>query len=364
MARRPRSLVRDGEPRRRRTSSSSPGPSRTSDIEQRSIRGVHAPRRARRHPVRRHEGPRHRRLRQRSAPRLACRACERAGHELRGLARDPSRVRADMPGRHRRPGHRASASRRRSTGVDVAYYLIHSMETSADGGLRGPRAAVAAQRFADAAHAAGRRAGRLPRRARARRRAGLAPPRQPAGGRAHCCSRPRPRATALRASIVIGARSRSFRFLVRLVERLPRGAAAGLARAPHPADRHPRHASSSSRVRSSADAAAGRSLDIAGPDVLTYGEMIERIARPHARRARRRSRSALASTPVAARVAAAVAGEDPELIGPLMEGLGTDLLPRDDGGGAGCSACACTASTPPSSARCATGRRAEELAAR
>jgi hypothetical protein len=34
-------------------------------------------------------------------------------------------------------------------------------------------------------------------------------------------------------------------------------------------------------------------------------------------------------TPVAARVAAAIAGEDPELVLPLMEGLAGDLLPAD-----------------------------------
>jgi hypothetical protein len=35
-------------------------------------------------------------------------------------------------------------------------------------------------------------------------------------------------------------------------------------------------------------------------------------------------------TPIASRVAAAIAGEKPELIEPLMQGLGSDLLPRDD----------------------------------
>jgi hypothetical protein len=35
-------------------------------------------------------------------------------------------------------------------------------------------------------------------------------------------------------------------------------------------------------------------------------------------------------TPVASRVAAAIAGESIELVGPLMEGLDGDLLPRDD----------------------------------
>ena len=35
-------------------------------------------------------------------------------------------------------------------------------------------------------------------------------------------------------------------------------------------------------------------------------------------------------TPVTARVAAAIAGEDPELVLPLMESLQGDLLPADD----------------------------------
>jgi hypothetical protein len=35
-------------------------------------------------------------------------------------------------------------------------------------------------------------------------------------------------------------------------------------------------------------------------------------------------------TPIAGRVAAAIASEDPELVVPLMEGLQGDLLARDD----------------------------------
>ena len=112
-----------------------------------------------------------------------------------------------------------------------------------------------------------------------------------------------PAATALRASIVIGARSSSFRILVRLVERL-RLPDARLAR-----NRTQPVAGSATRSSSSPTpsiaAAAGRSLDIAGPDVLSYGEMIERIAEsmgvarlpiglgfsPHPRRARRGERA-------------------------------------------------------------------------
>ncbi len=49
-----------------------------------------------------------------------------------------------------------------------------------------------------------------------------------------------PGSVALRASIVIGAGSRSFRFLVRLVERMPVMAVPGLAFTPHAPDRRAR----------------------------------------------------------------------------------------------------------------------------
>ena len=41
-------------------------------------------------------------------------------------------------------------------------------------------------------------------------------------------------------------------------------------------------------------------------------------------------RLGLTATPLASRIASAIAGEAPELIRPLMEGLTSDLLPRDD----------------------------------
>ena len=81
-----------------------------------------------------------------------------------------------------------------------------------------------------------------------------------------------------------------------------------------------------------ADAVCGESFDIGGPDVVTYGELIDRIRyhmyveRPTIGLGR------LTLTPIASRVASVIAGEDHALIGPLMEGLGEDLLPRDDRG--------------------------------
>jgi hypothetical protein len=75
--------------------------------------------------------------------------------------------------------------------------------------------------------------------------------------------------------------------------------------------------------------AAGRSLDLAGPEVLTYGAIVQRIAdamlvgRPPLR-------LGFSATALTSRVAAALAGETHELIGPLMAGLEGDLLPRPD----------------------------------
>jgi nucleoside-diphosphate-sugar epimerase len=134
---------------------------------------------------------------------------------------------------------------------------------------------------------------------------------------------------ALRASIVIGAGSRSFRFLVRLVERLPvLTIPAWRTNSTAPIDERDMiellaRAASSKMV-------CGQALDAGGPETVTYEELIERIRdnlllnRP-ALRLRR-----LNLTPIASRLSAVIAGEDHALIGPLMAGLDGDLLPRDD----------------------------------
>jgi hypothetical protein len=70
-------------------------------------------------------------------------------------------------------------------------------------------------------------------------------------------------------------------------------------------------------------------MDIAGPDVVTYGEMVEAI-RDHLVIGRPSIRIPVSMTPIAAKLAAAIAGEAVGLIEPLMESLESDLLPRDD----------------------------------
>ena len=101
-------------------------------------------------------------------------------------------------------------------GVEVAYYLIHSME----GGDRLRRVELRQAETFAAAAARRRAADRLPRRPGPARRHAQPPP----GVRLaveQALLDAVPESVALRASIVVAARSRSFRFLVRLIERLP-----------------------------------------------------------------------------------------------------------------------------------------------
>lgn len=248
-----------------------------------------------------------------------------ADHDLRGLARDPRRVSADLPVVEG-DALTGEGLDEALDGVEVAYFLIHSMEGSANGFA--DRELRIATIFAEAA-----------RRAQVRRvvyLGGLVPQAAPS---VHLASRLAvenllldrfPEAVALRASIVIGARSRSFRFLVRLLERVPV--------TPLPSWRdHSTQPVDERDVVSMLIAAATTqhadggavSLDVAGPDVVTYAGLIDRI-----RDAMMLGRPAiplpLSVTPIAAPVAAAIAGEDVGLIRPLMESLGEDLLPRPD----------------------------------
>ncbi|HEV7772804.1 MAG TPA: NAD(P)H-binding protein [Conexibacter sp.] len=267
----------------------------------------------------------------RLVPRL-----RRDGHELRGFARDPARVapNLDVP---LVVGDAVSGAGLDAAldGIDVAYFLIHSMEpvtepTAEDADFRA-RELTAAERFATAAQAAGVQ--------RIVYLGGLVP--RDAVASTHLASRlaveevlleALPGSTALRASIVIGAGSRSFRFLVRLIERLPLVALpAWRTHRTQPIDE--RDVIESLARAATAPAAAGRSLDVAGPDVVTYGELVTRI-RDHLLLRRPLLRvgrvGPLSSTKVTSTVAAAIAGEQQELVGPLMAGLTSDLLPRDN----------------------------------
>jgi uncharacterized protein YbjT (DUF2867 family) len=283
-----------------------------------------------------------------------------AGHELRAFARDPARLRIPMSWHVetvRGDVISGAGLAQALDEIEVAYYLIHSMEGRGgrhvqwppaiegkkNGEGLGSRAAsprhaptangfaelerIAAVNFATAAHEAGTKrivylGGMLPqtRAASLHLRSRLAVER--------ILLQAVPDSVALRASIVIGARSRSFRFLVRLIERMPVLALPTWRRfRTQPIDA--RDVGEMLLAAAHVPAVGGRSLDIAGPDICSYGQMIERIAelmlvgRPAIG-------LPLSATPIAARVAAAIAAEDPELVLPLMESLSGDLLPAAD----------------------------------
>jgi uncharacterized protein YbjT (DUF2867 family) len=249
------------------------------------------------------------------------------GRDVRALARNPAPLAGESVEAVTGDVTSGNGLREALDGCETAYYLIHSMDHAA--GRNGGFADLdrrAAENFARAAQDTGVD--------RIVYLGGLIPQGQAISP--HLRSRLEveeilldaiPDSVALRASIVIGARSSSFRLLVRLIERLwvmplpawrehrtqpidERDAIEYLARAPL------------------TRAAAGRSLDIAGPDLLTYAQMVERIA--EAMGVSRTPLSLrLSMTPSAAAVVARVTGLDLELVRPLMESLEYDLLPRD-----------------------------------
>lgn len=261
-------------------------------------------------------------------PRLAA-----AGHELRALARDPAKVRSAGAEVLRGDLLTGAGLSQALDHVEVAYYLIHSMESDAHSGHGDVRDSFAAReqraaaRFASAAAAAGVRrivylGGPLP---------------VAAAPSAHLASRASverllrdavPATVALRASIVIGAGSRSFRMLVRLVERLPVLALpAWRTHRTRPIDG--RDVIEMLTLAASAPHLAGLSLDLFGPEELTYEQMLSRIAeimlvnRPAVK-------LGVSMTPLAGRIVAAITEEDPSLVIPLMESLEGDLLPSDE----------------------------------
>jgi uncharacterized protein YbjT (DUF2867 family) len=263
------------------------------------------------------------------------------GHTVRALGRDPALVTLALEETSPLGGPDATAEvevlrgdalsgaglARALARIDVAYYLIHSMERGLPSQASfAERDQLAARTFADASARAGVArivylGGPLPRDRAAS---------------PHLSSRAQvqrillaaiPDSVALRASIVIGARSRSFRLLVRLVERLPVLALpAWRSFQLQPIDE--RDIVELLTAAATATAVTGRSLDVGGPDVLTYEETISRIADLMLVR-RPVLGLGVNMTPIVSRIVAAIAAEDPELILPLMQSLQGDLLPDD-----------------------------------
>jgi uncharacterized protein YbjT (DUF2867 family) len=257
-------------------------------------------------------------------------ALQGAGHEVRGFTRSAGRVTVDVDDIVEGDAITGLGLDEALDGIDVAYYLIHSMEAAAatNGGFDHAERR-SAELFAEAA-----------RRAGVERIVYLGGP-LPSDGKVasrHLASRVAveeilldavPDSIAFRASMVVAARSRSFRFLVRLVERMPVLAMPAW----HKNRSFPIDGRDLTdflvRAATADESLAGRPWDAIGPEMMTFGDMMKRIAdvmlvnRPS-------FGLSFSMTPVASVVAAAVAGEDRGLIEPLMESLESDLLPMDE----------------------------------
>ena len=251
-----------------------------------------------------------------------------AGYRVRCLVRDPSR----LEGRDWLPHVEVAAGdvlRPESLGpalggVEVAYYLIHSM---AGGEGFHERDVAAARGFARAAAAAG--VGRIVYLG------GLGDPQ--AGISDHLRSRQETGdalreagvpVTELRAAVVVGSGSISFEMIRYLTERLPVMICPKWVYTkvqPIGVDDLLRYLVGTLDVPES----VGRVIEIGGADVRTYGDMM--LGYAQARGLRRRLQPVPVLTPVLSSYWVHLVTPIPSTIArPLIEGLGSEVIVRDD----------------------------------
>jgi uncharacterized protein YbjT (DUF2867 family) len=207
----------------------------------------------------------------------------RHGHEVRCLVRDRARAsRLQDLGCEIHEGNVLEPESLAGAGAnaDAAYYLVHSMGRGRGGDYR-TMDTRGATNFARMARAEG--VGRVvylgglgdqPRSEHLRSRHETAQALAAEG----------PPLTYFRAAMVVGARSESYRTLRYLVERLPAMIAPAWLKTktqPIGIDDVLSYLEQAPAV----PASAGREIQIGGPDVLSYGEMLDRMAdvlgRPH-----------------------------------------------------------------------------------
>ena len=239
-------------------------------------------------------------------------ALERAGHELHeGDVLDPPSL--------------IGAARE----VDVAYYLIHSMGRGGDAGFA-ERERAAARAFAGMARDAGVERvvylgglGEKPSSEHLRSRQETA----------EILAREGPPLTYFRAAMVVGAGSDSYRTLRHLVQRLPAMIApAWLETATQPIGVEDVIAYLGEAP--DVPASAGREVQIGGPDVLTYGEMLDRMSGALGRRPAPRVPVPFISPRLSSLWIGLVTPVDAGVARPLVEGLSTETVVTDRSGAA------------------------------
>jgi len=255
-----------------------------------------------------------------------------AGHDVRCLVRDRRRARSLEDrglelheGDVTRPETLTGAGR----GIDVAYYLVHSMGRGASGDY-GEQDRLAGRAFARMAREEGVRRtvylgglGDQPRSKHLRSRHETAEVLRAEG----------PPLTYFRAAMVVGAGSESYRTLRYLVERLPAMIAPAWLKTPTQPiaiDDVIEYLVKAPEIAAS----EGREIQIGGPDVLSYGEMLDRMADVLGRRRRPRVPVPLLSPRLSSLWIGLVTPVDTGVARPLVEGLSTPTVVTDPAGAA------------------------------
>lgn len=253
-----------------------------------------------------------------------------AGHDVRALVRDRSRARG-LEGVELHEGDVLDAESLRGAGeaVDVAYYLVHGMGRGSDAGFA-ERERQAASNFARMAADEGV--------ARTVYLGGLGE--QPASEHlrsrhetGEILAREGPPLTYFRAAMVVGAGSESYKTLHYLVKRLPVMIAPAWLKTPT----QPIAAADAVSYLAAAPEVAeseGREVQIGGPDVLSYGEMLDRMAIALDRRPRPKLPVPLLTPWLSSLWIGLVTPVDSGVARPLVEGLSTETVVTDPSGAA------------------------------
>jgi uncharacterized protein YbjT (DUF2867 family) len=259
-------------------------------------------------------------------------ALVRGGWEVRGMVRDRAGSRARQLERtgvalHEGDVLRPESLRGAGEGVSVAYYLIHSM------GRGGGRDFVANERAAAASFAQMARAEGIERviylgglgdrpqskHLRSRHETALA------------LAEHGPPLTYFRAGMVVGAQSESYRTLRYLVQRLPAMIAPAWLKnetQPIAIDDTLGYLAQAPSVAAS----SGREIQIGGPDVLSYGAMLDRMAAVLGLRRRPRVPVPLLTPWLSSLWIGLVTPVDAGIARPLIEGLAAPTVVTDRSG--------------------------------
>ena len=253
-------------------------------------------------------------------------ALARDGVGVRCLVRSRSRASALGHELHEGDALDAAGLRGAGAGVDVAYYLIHGMGRGGDGDFA-QREQVAARNFARMAKREGIR--------QVVYLGGLGEPRsrhlRSRHETANTLAAEGPPLTYFRAAMVVGSGSESFRTLYHLANRLPVMVAPAWLRIrsqPIGIDDVLAYLRAVPRT----PAAMDREIQIGGPDVLTYGDMLAVVARALGRREPAMVPVPLLTPKLSSLWIGLVTPVDAGVARPLIEGLSTETVVTDAAG--------------------------------